>query len=112
MVYPVADVSVGCPTLSEAGIAVVVSDCLVAAEDHCSTLKVKDFEPCVPAAIGPNPPEPSQVCCDLMNEHMLAGNWDCLCIIKEDPGLKARGVDPYLVRSMPAACGLPNKVPC
>ncbi|KAK9159750.1 hypothetical protein Syun_006091 [Stephania yunnanensis] len=33
-----------------------------------------------------------------MNRHMLDGTWDCLCIIKEDPGLKARGVDPYLVR--------------
>ncbi|KAK9159751.1 hypothetical protein Syun_006092 [Stephania yunnanensis] len=91
--------------------AVVVSDCLVAAQDPCSTLTVKDFEPCVPAAIGPNPPQPNQECCTLMNIHVINGSGYCLCIIKEDPGLKARGVDPYLVRSMPEACGLPNKHP-
>lgn len=63
---------------------------------------------CLPAAKPPNPPPPSQECCDALKDADLC----CLYSHKDSPILPTLGVDPSLALQIPDKCHIAHPPHC
>lgn len=66
-----------------------------------------EFWYCLPFLLAPNPPPPTQQCCNTVK----TGDFNCLCSSISSPLLPSIGIDKSLFLALFGKCGLPSCPP-
>ncbi|KAI4364518.1 hypothetical protein MLD38_020598 [Melastoma candidum] len=95
------------PTFAKAVLPVlaIVVAILVAGSAAQSTIcnvTVAGLETCLPAVRDPNPQPPTEACCKALKP----ANFPCFCQYKNNPIVKAMGIDINLAMKLPAKCNI------
>ncbi|XP_030516467.2 putative lipid-transfer protein DIR1 [Rhodamnia argentea] len=88
------------------GLVVAIA-CCADAQTICNMTYV-DLMACKPAAMPPNPPLPTNMCCAGVSHADLK----CFCKYKKSTILPSIGVDPKLAMELPGKCNLPHPPTC
>ncbi|KAI4378975.1 hypothetical protein MLD38_016388 [Melastoma candidum] len=86
-------------------VAILATGC--AAQTTICNVTMAGLETCLPAVRDPNPQPPTAVCCTALKP----ANFPCFCQYKNNPIVKAMGIDINLAMKLPAECnikGAPN----